>query len=160
MRVTLLNQMSSCFHKWLSHFTSHQLQRVRVPITPHFHKHLVWSVFLSLDIWIGVWWHLHGSQPCHGEGACVTQWSYEPCCTGLCKMGGSQWSTGGGNHNSLQYSCLENPTDSTKRQKDMTMEDEPPSPPRLEGVQYATGEEQSAITNSSRKNEVAGSKQK
>ena len=24
----------------------------------------------------------HQSQPYHGEGACVTQWSYEPCCTG------------------------------------------------------------------------------
>ena len=33
-------------------------------------------------------------------------------------------------------------------------------PPRLEGVQYATGEEQRAVTNSSRKNEVAGPKQK
>ena len=100
---------------------------------------------------------LHGSQPCHGEGACVTQWSYEPCCAGLRKMDGSQWSTGGGNCNSLQYSCLENPTDNTKRQKDMTMEDEPP---RLEGVQYATGKEQRAITNTSRENEVAAPKQK
>ena len=34
----------------------------------------------------------------------------------------------------------------------MTPEDEPP---RLEGVQYATGEERRAITNNSRKNEVA-----
>ena len=42
---------------------------------------------------------------------------------------------------------------SMKRQKDMTPEDETP---RLEGVQYATGEEQRAITNSSRNNEVAG----
>ena len=40
-----------------------------------------------------------------------------------------------------------------KRQKDMTLEDEPH---RLEGIQYATGEEQKAITNSSKKNEVAG----
>ena len=32
------------------------------------------------------------------------------------------WSTGGGNGNPLQYSCHENPTDSMKRQKDMTME--------------------------------------
>ena len=45
---------------------------------------------------------------------------------------------------------------SMKRQKDMTLKDELPS---LEGVQYATGEEQRAITNSSRKNE-AGPKQK
>ena len=34
------------------------------------------------------------------------------------------------------------------------------SPHRSEGVQYATGEEQRAITNNSRKNEVAGPKQK
>ena len=37
----------------------------------------------------------------------------------------------------------------------MTLEDEPP---RSEGVQYPTGEEQRAITNSSRKNEAAGPK--
>ena len=42
---------------------------------------------------------------------------------------------------------------SMKRQKDMTLEDELP---RLEGVQYTTEEEQRAITNSSRNNEVAG----
>ena len=34
---------------------------------------------------------LHGSQPCHGEGACVTQWSYEPCCAGPPKMEESEW---------------------------------------------------------------------
>ena len=44
-----------------------------------------------------------------------------------------------------------------KRQKDMTMEHEPP---RLEGVQYVTGEEWKSITNSSIKNEAIGSKQK
>ena len=49
-----------------------------------------------------------------------------------------EWSTGGGNGNPLQYSCLENPMNSMKRQKDMTPEDEPP---RSEGVQYATGEQ-------------------
>ena len=43
---------------------------------------------------------------------------------------------------------------SMKRQKDMTLEDESP---RSVGVQYATGEEQ---RNSSRKNEVAGPKDK
>ena len=31
---------------------------------------------------------LHGSQSCHGEGACETQWSYEPCQTGPPKRGG------------------------------------------------------------------------
>ena len=34
------------------------------------------------------------------------------------------------------------------------------TPPRSEGVQYATGEVQREITNSSRKNEMAGPKQK
>ena len=34
------------------------------------------------------------------------------------------------------------------------------SPPRLEGVQYITREEQRAVTNSSSKNEAAGLKQK
>ena len=41
--------------------------------------------------------------------------------------------------------------DSVKRQKDNTAEDELP---RLEGIQYAPGEERKAVTNSSRKNEA------
>ena len=60
-------------------------------------------------------------------------------------------STGGGNGKPLQYSCLESPISSMKRQKDMTLEDEPFQPPRLEGVQYATGEKWRTITNRSRK---------
>ena len=67
------------------------------------------------------------------------------------------WSTGGGNGKPLHYSCLENPMDSMKRQKDVTMEDELP---RSDGVQYATGEEQRAIINNSIKKEAAGLKQK
>ena len=35
-------------------------------------------------------------------------------------------STGEGNGKPLQYACLENPTNSMKRQKDVTLEDEPP----------------------------------
>ena len=35
-------------------------------------------------------------------------------------------SNGEGNCNSFQYSCLKNPMDSMKRQKDMMLEDEPP----------------------------------
>ena len=46
---------------------------------------------------------------------------------------------------------------SMKKPKDMTPEDEALRP---EGVQYAPWEEQRAITNSSRKNEVAGPEQK
>ena len=49
------------------------------------------------------------------------------------------WSTGEGNDKPLQHSCLENPINSMKRQKDMTLKDELP---RLVGAQYATGEEQ------------------
>ena len=49
------------------------------------------------------------------------------------------WSTGEGNGKPLQYSYLENPMNSMKRQKDKTLKDELP---RLVGAQYATGEEQ------------------
>ena len=52
------------------------------------------------------------------------------------------------------YSCLENPTNSVKRQKDMTLKDELP---RLVGAQYATGKE---WRNNSRKNEETEPKQK
>ena len=57
------------------------------------------------------------------------------------------WSTGEGNGKPLQYSFLENPMNSMKRQKDRTLKDELP---RLVGAQYATGEE---WRNNSRKNE-------
>ena len=57
------------------------------------------------------------------------------------------WSTGEGYGNLLQYSCLENPMVSMKRQKDMTLKDELP---RSVDAQYATGEE---WRNNSRRNE-------
>ena len=44
-----------------------------------------------------------------------------------------------------------------KGQKDITLEDEPN---RSEGVQYAAGKEEMAITNSSKKKEAAGPKMK
>ena len=44
------------------------------------------------------------------------------------------WSTGEGNGKPLQYSCLESPMNSRKRQKDRTLKDELP---RLVGAQYA-----------------------
>ena len=56
-------------------------------------------------------------------------------------------STGEGNGKPLQYSYLENPMNSMKRQKDRTLKDELP---RSAGVQYATGEE---WRNNTRKNE-------
>ena len=64
------------------------------------------------------------------------------------------WSTGEGNGNPLQYSCLENPMNSMKRQNGMTLENELP---RSVGAQYATGEE---WRNNSRKNEETEPKQK
>ena len=54
----------------------------------------------------------------------------------------------------LQYSCLENPMNSMKRQKDRTLKDELPG---SVGAQYATGEE---WRKNSRKNEEVEPKQK
>ena len=65
------------------------------------------------------------------------------------------WSTGEGIGKPLQYSCLENPMNSMKRQKkNMTLKDEIS---RSVGAQYATGEE---WRKSSRKNEETDLKQK
>ena len=64
------------------------------------------------------------------------------------------WSTGEGNGKPLQYSWLENPMNSTKRQKDRTLKDELP---RSVGAQHATGDQ---LRNTSRKNEETESKQK
>ena len=41
------------------------------------------------------------------------------------------WSTGEGNGKPLQYSCLENPMNSMKRQKDRTLKDELPRSPNM-----------------------------
>ena len=48
------------------------------------------------------------------------------------------WSTGEGNGKPLQYSCLENPMNSVKRQNDRTLKEELP---RSGGAQYATGDQ-------------------
>ena len=64
------------------------------------------------------------------------------------------WSTGEGNDNPLQYSCLENPMNSMKRQNDRTLKEELPN---LVGAQYATGDQ---WINNSRKNEGMEPKQK
>ena len=47
------------------------------------------------------------------------------------------WSTGEGNGKPLQYSCLENPMNSMKRQTDRILKEELP---RSLGAQYATGD--------------------
>ena len=64
------------------------------------------------------------------------------------------WSTGEGNGKPLQHSCLENPMNSMKRQKYMTLKDELP---RSVGAQYAAGDQ---WRNNSRKNEEIEPKQK
>ena len=65
----------------------------------------------------------------------------------MVEMYDRMWSSGEGNGKLFQYSCLENPMNSMKRQKDMTLKDELP---RSVGAQYATGED---WRNNSRKNE-------
>ena len=64
------------------------------------------------------------------------------------------WSTGEGNGEPRQYSCLENPMNSIKRQKDMTLKDELP---RSVDAQYAPGDQ---WRNNSRKNEEMEPKRK
>ena len=64
------------------------------------------------------------------------------------------WSTGEGNGKPFQYSCLENPMNSMKRQKGMTLKGKLP---RLVGAQYATGDQ---WRNNSRKNKEMEPKQK
>ena len=63
------------------------------------------------------------------------------------------WSTGEGNGKPLQYSCLESPMNSMKRQKDRTLKDKLP---RSVGAQYATGDQR---RNNSRKKEETEPKQ-
>ena len=64
------------------------------------------------------------------------------------------WCNGEGNGKPFQYSCLENPMNSMKRQKDRTLKDELP---RSVGAQYTTGNQ---WRNNSRKNEGMELKQK
>ena len=64
------------------------------------------------------------------------------------------WPTGEGNGKPLQYSCLENPINSMKRQNYRILKEELP---RSVGAQYATGDQ---WRNNSRKNEGMEPKQK
>ena len=72
----------------------------------------------------------------------------------MAKSSGKMCFTGEGNGKPLQYSCLENPMNSMKRQKGMTLKDEIP---RSVGAQYATGDQ---WKNNTRKNEETDPKQK
>ena len=64
------------------------------------------------------------------------------------------WSTGEGNGKPLQYSCLVNPMNSMKKQKDRVLKGELP---RSVGTQFATADQ---WRNNSRKNEEIRPKQK
>ena len=64
------------------------------------------------------------------------------------------WSTGKGNGKPLQYSCLENPMNSMKRQNERILKEELP---KSLGAQYATGDQWRI---NSRKNEGMEPKQK
>ena len=63
------------------------------------------------------------------------------------------WSTGEGNGKPLQYSCLENPVNTMKKQNDRILKEELPRSVR---AQYATGDQ---WRNNSRKNEGMEPKQ-
>ena len=73
---------------------------------------------------------------------------------GMVERSDTMWSTGEGNDKLLQYSCLENPMNSRKRQNDRIPKEEIP---RSLGAQYATGDQ---WRNNSRKNEAVEPKQK
>ena len=100
---------------------------------------------------------LHGSLPCHGEGACVTQRSYEPWLT---DHSGEFWKNVVHWRRGCQITpvfCCENYVNSMIRQKDMTSEVEPH---RSEGVRHAPGKKRKTNICSSRKNVTAGPKWK
>ena len=71
----------------------------------------------------------------------------------LVESSDKMWSTGEGNGKPLQYSFLENPMNSVKRQKDKTLKELP----RSVDAQYTTGDQ---WRNNSRKNEEMEPKQK
>ena len=83
----------------------------------------------------------------HARGATQNGWV-------IVERSDRMWSTGEGNGKPLQYSCLENPMNSMKRQNDRTLKEELP---RSAGSEYATGDQ---WRNNSRKNEGMEPKQK
>ena len=66
----------------------------------------------------------------HARGATQDEWV-------MVERSDGMWSTGEGNGKPLQYSCLENPMNSMKRQNDRILKEELP---RSVGAQYATGD--------------------
>ena len=85
-------------------------------------------------------------KPSHACGATQDGWV-------MVERSDRMWSTGEGNGNPLQYSCLENPINSMKRQNDRILKEVLPRPV---GAQYATGGQ---WRNNSRKKEGREPKQ-
>ena len=86
----------------------------------------------------------------HAHGATQDGWV-------MMERSDRMWSTGEGNGNPLQYSCLENPMNSMKRQNDTILKEELPYNSPIIGAQYATGDQ---CRNNSKKNEGMKPKQK
>ena len=86
-------------------------------------------------------------KPSHALGATQDGWV-------MVERSDRMWSTGEEDGKTIQYSCLENPMNSMKRQNDRILKEELP---RSVGAQYATGDQ---WRNNSRKNEGMESKQK
>ena len=86
-------------------------------------KHLVlYEVCVTSPSWITALWRRGfwnsmklWAMPCRAtqDGQVIVESSHK------------MWSTGGGNGKPIQNSCCENPMNSMKRQKDMTLEEEP-----------------------------------
>ena len=83
----------------------------------------------------------------HARGATQDGWV-------MVERSDRMWSIGEEKGKPFQYSCLENPMNSMKRQKDRTLKDELP---KSVGAQYVTGDQ---WRNNSRKKEEMESKQK
>ena len=83
----------------------------------------------------------------HAHGATQDEWV-------MVERSDRMWSTGEGNGKPFQYSCLENPINSMKRQNGRILKEELP---RAVGAQYAIGDQ---WRNNSRKNEEMEPKQK
>ena len=71
----------------------------------------------------------------------------------MVEISDKMWSTGEGNGKQLQYSCLENPMNSMKKQNHRILKEELP---RSVGAQYATGDQ---WRNNSRKTKETKAKQ-
>ena len=86
-------------------------------------------------------------KPSHACGATQDGWV-------MVETSDRMWFTGEGNDKPLQYSCLENPMNSMKRQNDRILKEEFP---RSVGAQNASGDQ---WRNNSRKNDGMEPKQK